>query len=81
MGERTGPRAIAQNTPGMKWFAFVRDGENDEDRARVRVVSLGTDGTTVIDSIERGQGKRPIPKCAGGRLRRGHGGHVEHDRQ
>jgi hypothetical protein len=49
----------------MKWFAFVRDGENDEDRARVRVVSLGTDGATVIDSIERGQGKLPISKCAG----------------
>jgi hypothetical protein len=52
----------------MKWFAFVRDDEsdesNDEEKAKVRIVSLGTDGTTVIDSIKPGQGKLPIARCA-----------------
>ena len=47
----------------MKWYAFVRDQESDEVEAKVRVVSLGTDGTTVIDSIKPGQGKLPISKC------------------
>jgi hypothetical protein len=56
--------ALEQNASGVKWFAFVRDEESEEDEAKVRIVSLGTDGTTVIDSIKPGQGKLPIPKCA-----------------
>jgi hypothetical protein len=47
----------------MKWYAFVRDDENTDNQAHVRVVSLGTDEATVIDSIKPGQGKLPIPKC------------------
>jgi hypothetical protein len=41
----------------------VSDEESEEVQAKVRGVSLGTDGTTVIDSIKPGQGKLPISKC------------------